>query len=101
MEILHGVVPADEEDPGDLVDARVAVDAHGRDQPRVSLPLRHRHGGRRRRGQRGGGGRPGGRKVQIILQMGEEFMETWDISQCDQVYSCNEFETLSRKVPGI
>ena len=45
MEILHGVVPADEEDPGDLVDARVAVDAHGRDQPRVSLPLRHRHGG--------------------------------------------------------
>ena len=46
MEILHGVVPADEEDPGDLVDARVAVDAHGRDQPRVSLPLRH--GGRRR-----------------------------------------------------
>ena len=74
MEILHGVVPADEEDPGDLVDARVAVDAHGRDQPRVPLPLRrHRSGGRRRRRrQRGGGGRPGGRKVQIVLQMAEQ-----------------------------
>ena len=95
MEILHGVVPADEEDPGDLVDARVAVDAHGRDQPRVSLPLRHRHGGRRRRGQRGGGGRPGGRKVQIVLQMGEEFMETWDIRYFNHMYSFDEFETPS------
>ena len=85
MEILHGVVPADEEDPGDLVDARVAVDAHGRDQPRVSLPLRHRHGGRRRRGQRGGGGRPGGRKVQIVLQMEEGLRY---IRYCDTITRC-------------
>ena len=80
MDILHGVVSADEEDPGDLVDARVAVDAHGGDQPRrvmvamamAPLPRCCRIARRRRRGGGGGGGgsggRPRGREVQVILQ---------------------------------
>ena len=62
IDILDGVVAADEEDPGDLVDARVAVDAHRRDQ-RV-LPLRRRRGCCC--------GRPRGREVEVVLQIKEK-----------------------------
>ena len=82
IDILDGVVAADEEDPGDLVDARVAVDAHRRDQ-RV-LPLRSRGGG----GGigRGGGGRPRGREVEVILQIKEK-----TINLSVQLWSCMVF----------
>ena len=65
MDILHGVVSADEEDPGDFVDARVAVDAHRRDQRVKALPRR----------RRGGGGRPRGREVEVVLHA--KYSEDW------------------------